>query len=179
MIITITGIIATMVSVGKAVDSTVGAFGKFKDFLGGVDTKTLKTTAIVFGIVAALIALAAIIAVLSGQGDNLSRTMDSVGDSVGKINRNIQKQQAPTQYYADGTDYAPGGWSWTGEHGPELKYLPTGSKVIDAENSKKIAGGDTYNVNLTLDAKNARDFTDALDFMQRMKPAIRAGRSRI
>lgn len=44
---------------------------------------------------------------------------------------------------------------------------------------KKIAGGDTYNVNLTLDAKNARDFTDALDFMQRMKPAIRAGRSRI
>lgn len=179
MIITITGIIATMVSIGKAVDSTVGTFGKFKDFLGGVDTKTLKTTAIIFGIVAALIALAAIIAVLSGQGDNLSRTMDSVGDSVGKINRSVQSQNQLTQYYATGTDYAPGGWSWTGENGPELRYLPTGSKVIDSESSKKLVGGDVYNVNITLDAKNAKDFTDIIDFVQKTKPAIRAGRSKL
>ncbi len=179
MIITITGIIATMVSVGKAIESTVGTFGKFKDFLGGVDAKTLKTTAIIFGIVAALIALAAIIAVLSGQGDNLSRTMDSVGNSVGKINRGIQSQSQSTQYYASGTDYYPGGEAWFGEHGPEKAILPVGSRVLNAEETRKSSGGDIYNVNITLDAKNAKDFTDAFDFLQKMKPTIRAGRSKL
>lgn len=175
MIITITGMIATMVAIGKAVESTVGTFGKFKDFLGGVDAKTIKTTAIIFGVVAALIALAAIIAVISGQGDNLSRTMDSVGNSVGKINKGIQGSN--TGYYASGTDYAPGGKAWVGEHGPELVDLPMGARVIPTNESRKLSGGDTYIIQANIDAKNIKDWTDVVNFAQQGKQAIRAGRS--
>lgn len=175
MIITITGMIVTMVSITKAVDSTVGSFGKFKDFLGGFDAKAIRTTAIIFGVVAALIALVAIIAVLAGQGDQVSRTMDSVGNSVGKINKGIQGQS--TQHYASGTDYAPGGKAWVGEHGPELVELPTGSRVIPANESRKISGGNTYIINATIDAKNVKDWTDVVNFVQQTKPATRAGRS--
>lgn len=175
MIITITGMIATMVAIGKAVESTVGTFGKFKDFLGGVDAKTIKTTAIIFGVVAALIALAAIIAVISGQGDNLSRTMDSVGNSVGKINKGIQGSN--TGYYATGTDYAPGGKAWVGEHGPELMEIPTGTRITNAQESKRMYGGDTYNLYATIPAKDIQELNDVVKFFSQVKPAIRAGRS--
>lgn len=104
MIITITGIVATMVAVMGAVNSTVGAFDKFTSMLAGVDTKTLKTTAIILGVVAALIALSAIIAVIMGKSDDLNRTMESVGNSVGNINKGVQNAQK-VRYNANGTDF--------------------------------------------------------------------------
>lgn len=172
MLIALTGTIAAMVAIGKAIDSTVGVFGNFSKFLSGFNVQANQTAIIIMGIVAALALLAVAIAAINGKTADIDRTMGRVSN----LTNGMQSQQK-SQYYADGTDYAPGGWSWTGEHGPELKYIPTGSKIIDAESSKKISGGDTYNVNLTLDAKNVKDFTDAVDFMQKIKPAIRAGRS--
>lgn len=32
--------------------------------------------------------------------------------------------------YANGTNNAPGGWSWVGERGPELMYVPRGASII-------------------------------------------------
>ena len=32
--------------------------------------------------------------------------------------------------YANGTDFAPGGWSMVGERGPEMMYVPRGSTVV-------------------------------------------------
>ncbi|WP_143318927.1 hypothetical protein [Clostridium sp. HBUAS56010] len=176
-IITITGMIATMVSITNAVESTTGSFEKFKNFLGGLDAKTIKTTAIILGVVAALIALFAIIAAIVGQGDQVSRTMDSVGTNVGKITKGIQGQQSGSQYYASGTDYAPGGEAWTGENGPEKVILPRGARVLTAEESKRSIGGNTYIINANIDAKNIKDWTDVVNFMQQVKPATRAGRS--
>lgn len=40
--------------------------------------------------------------------------------------------------FAEGTGYAPGGWAWTGEKGPELTYVPRGSQVIPADISRSI-----------------------------------------
>lgn len=177
MIITLTGIIASMVAIGKAVESTVGGFGKFTKFLDTVDTKTLKTTAIILGVVGALLALAAIIAVIMGRGSDLERTMDSVGNGVGKITKGIQGQQGTTPHYASGTDYAPGGDAWVGEHGPERVVLPRGARVIPAEESNRSGGGDSYIIYATIDAKNIKDWTDVVNFMQQTKPAARAGRS--
>jgi len=176
-LITLGGTVASIMLVVKAIKEVTSTGKGMIDFFKGLDAQSIKTTAIIIGVVAALLALGVIIAVIAGKGNDLNKTMEGVSSSVGNMKSSIQKQQ--TQYYASGTDYAPGGWSWTGEHGPELAYLPTGSKVIDAENSKKISGGDIYNVNLTLDARKVKDFTDAVDFMQKIKPSIRAGRSRL
>lgn len=40
--------------------------------------------------------------------------------------------------YATGTRYAPGGLSWVGEEGPELMYLPTGSRIVPNADSQTL-----------------------------------------
>lgn len=182
MIITISGIVLAMYNIGKATSKAMDGFGTLKNAMGIFDAKTLKTIAIIWGVVAALIAMATIIAVIMGQGDNLSRTMDSVGNNVSRMGKGIQSQStqiAQTQYYASGTDYAPGGKAWVGENGPELLELPRGSRVISAEESRRSSGGDKYYLYATIDAKNIKDFTDVVNFMQQGKQAARAGRSRL
>ena len=145
------------------------------DFFKGLDAQSIKTTAIIIGVVAALLALGVIIAVIAGKGNDLNKTMEGVSSSVGNMKSSIQKQQ--TQYYASGTDYAPGGMAWVGETGPEKVYLPTGSKVLSSTDSQKSSGGDTYILQANIDAKNVKDFTDVVSFMQQSKQAVRAGRS--
>ena len=160
MIITIAGIVVTLVSVTKAINSTVGTFSKFTDMLGGVDMKAVKTTGIIFGVVAALIALGAIISVIAGKGDDLNRTMDSVSSSVGKLNQNMQSQYQSgksTSYHAKGTDYFEGGETWVGEEGPEKVILPRGSRILS---NRESAGGDTYYFNVTISAKEVKEFND-------------------
>jgi hypothetical protein len=44
--------------------------------------------------------------------------------------------------YAAGTSFAPGGWAWVGEQGPELVRLPRGSQVTPA----LAVGGATFNI---------------------------------
>ena len=48
--------------------------------------------------------------------------------------------------YADGTSFAPGGWSLVGERGPELVNLPAGSQVMSNEDSQRAMSGTTVNV---------------------------------
>lgn len=178
MIITIAGIVVTLVSVTKAIDSTVGMFSKFTDMLGGVDMKAVKTTGIIFGVVAALIALGAIISVIAGKGDDLNRTMDSVSSSVGKLNQNMQSQYQSgksTSYHAKGTDYFEGGETWVGEEGPEKVILPRGSRILS---NRESAGGDTYYFNVTISAKEVKEFNDIVKMAKEEKVAYRTGRVR-
>lgn len=178
MIITIAGIVVTLVSVTKAINSTVGTFSKFTDMLGGVDMKAVKTTGIIFGVVAALIALGAIISVIAGKGDDLNRTMDSVSSSVGKLNQNMQSQYQSgksTSYHAKGTDYFEGGETWVGEEGPEKVILPRGSRILS---NRESAGGDTYYFNVTISAKEVKEFNDIVKMAKEEKVAYRTGRVR-
>jgi hypothetical protein len=46
---------------------------------------------------------------------------------------------APAAGSRAGTEYAPGGMAWVGEHGPELVSLPRGSKVFTAAESRRMA----------------------------------------
>lgn len=51
---------------------------------------------------------------------------------------------------ARGTSYWRGGPSWVGEAGPELVNLPRGSQVIPHSRSMAMAGGNTYNIHVTV-----------------------------
>lgn len=42
--------------------------------------------------------------------------------------------------HAQGTSYAPGGWTWVGERGPELMKLPQGAQVMQNYRSSQVAG---------------------------------------
>jgi len=61
-------------------------------------------------------------------------------------------------HHATGTDNFPGGFSWVGENGPELVYMPQGTRIKTAQESEKLAGNVTYNI--TIDAKNVKEFND-------------------
>lgn len=130
-------LISAFLTIYKTVKEVSGAFGLFGKGLGSFDTQALKTTAIIFGVLAALIVLAAIIAVISGQTNDLDRAMNSVGNSVGKIQDNINSVQngGRIRGHAKGTESARRGWSWVGEKGPELMYLSGGEKILTASQS--------------------------------------------
>jgi hypothetical protein len=47
--------------------------------------------------------------------------------------------------FAGGTDNAPGGLSWVGEHGPELMNVPKGAQIIPSDVSRQIGGSSPIN----------------------------------
>lgn len=67
-------------------------------------------------------------------------------------------------YNASGNHNWRGGYSWVGENGPELVSLPRGSSILSAQESRE-AVGDTY-VNVTIDAKNVREFNDVIRIVE-------------
>lgn len=174
LIITLAGVVTTAVTVMKAVDSTVGAFNNFMGVLGITDAKTIKTTAIILGVVAALIALAAVIAVIIGKGDDLNRTMDTVSSSVGKIGASTQNISRP-KYNARGTDYFEGGETWVGEAGPELVRLPRGSRIMSSSQSKAVAG-DTYIINVNADIEKISSVQKLVEMAKNERLALRVGK---
>ena len=50
-----------------------------------------------------------------------------------------------------------GGYTWVGENGPELAYLPQGTRIFNNQESREM-GGDVFYV--TIDAKNVKEFND-------------------
>ena len=177
LIITLAGVVTTAVTVMKAVDSTVGAFNNFMGVLGITDAKTIKTTAIILGVVAALIALAAVIAVIIGKGDDLNRTMDTVSSSVGKIGTSTQNISRP-KYNARGTDYFEGGETWVGEAGPELVQLPRGSRIMSSSQSKSVAG-DTYIINVNADIEKISSVQKLVEMAKNERLALRVGKVKV
>lgn len=50
-----------------------------------------------------------------------------------------------------------GGVTWVGENGPEKVYLPQGSQILTAQESRNEGNTVIY---VTIDAKNVREFND-------------------
>ena len=86
-----------------------------------------------------------------GMGDTTGNYYDSeTGRWTGNYGRN-----------ASGNDFWRGGLTWAGEAGPELVQLPAGSRIYSAQESRQLAGGDTFYI--TIDAKNVKEFNDIVE----------------
>nr|DAG11684.1 MAG TPA: tail tape measure [Caudoviricetes sp.] len=160
--IVLAGIITTIVLAVKAikeVTETGSAITKFfKTADGDMDMTKIK----ILAVVAALVALAAIIAVIMGKSGEIERTFSSIGNSVGKINGQVNNASTSGAYnripaYAKGTTYHPGGNAIVGENGPEIVSLPRGSRVYP-NGVYPQGGGDTYNI--TIEARTIQEFND-------------------
>ena len=176
MLIVFGGMTASLVAIVKGIDSAMGAVDELGEILGGFNPAAIKTTAVILGVVAALIALAAIIAVITGKSSELNNTMDNIGSSVGKINQSIQGNN--TRYNASGTSYFEGGETWVGENGPERVFLPRGSRIINARDSAR-ASVQNVNYYVTIDAKNVKEFNDIVRLAQNEQRMYRTGRVKI
>lgn len=160
--IVLAGIITTIVLAVKAikeVTETGSAITKFfKTADGDMDMTKIK----ILAVVAALVALAAIIAIIMGKSGEIERTFSSIGNSVGKINGQVNNVSTSGAYnripaYAKGTTYHPGGNAIVGENGPEIVTLPRGSRVYP-NGIYPQSGGDTYYI--TIPAKDIQEFND-------------------
>lgn len=177
LIIVLGGIAITVVSIVKAINSTVGAFTSFTSMLGGVDVKAIQTTAIIIGVVAALAGLATIIAVIIGKDKELNQTMDNVANSIGKIGASAQRTSQP-RYNARGTPFFEGGETWVGEDGPELVQLPTGSRIIPNRQSRNPSG-DTYNITVNAKVDDIDSVHKLINLAKQERLAMRMGMVRI
>ncbi len=139
-LIILTTTITTLVLLVKTVMEVSTAVKGVQTLFNPANTAMLKTTAIVLGVVAALIALGVIIAVLSGQSSQLTSAMDSVGSSVNSLSSQVTATQHNYPRNATGTSFWRGGQTLVGEHGPEIVDLPRGSRIYKTGSGPESGG---------------------------------------
>lgn len=141
-VIAIVGAVTVLLLMVKAIKELSSTAGAIKTFFTGFDVAALKTTAIIVGVVAALIALGVVIAVIIGKKNELKEAMNSVGNAVGQVTATTNAAQNNYPRYATGTNFHPGGRAVVGENGPEVIDLPRGSRVYP--NGKYPKDGGNY-----------------------------------
>ena len=105
----------------------------------------------------------------SGNYSNLQKLQQSSDRYYASANGNYYNSQTGRwegNYgrNAGGTDNWRGGLTWVGEAGPELVDLPMGSKILSAQDSKKM--GTVYIGSVVIDAKNVKEFNDIVRMAQ-------------
>lgn len=171
---------AILLQVIKGVGLLTSLGGGIGKFFGGWNVAALKTTAIILGVVAALVALGVIIATIIGKGPELMNSMKGIGDSVSKITSNGM-QATPQQIpgWASGTNFHPGGLALVGEQGAELVSLPRGTRVYNNGETRKIlseqgsSGGDTFQINVNVE--NLKDVEQLLKIARDARRMERMG----
>lgn len=90
------------------------------------------------------------------------------------LNTNVwdPEKQAWVGNNATGTDNWRGGMTWVGENGPEQAWLPQGTRILSAQESR-VSSGDTYYI--TISAASVREFNDIVRIAQNQRRAARMG----
>lgn len=88
----------------------------------------------------------------------------TTGTWVGNAyNGYVQAGSGFVPYNAVGTDNFPGGLTWVGENGPEQVYLPRGTQILNAQESR-LTGGDVFYI--TIEARTIQEFQDIVRMAQ-------------
>ncbi len=150
--------LATIGSFLKITSSVSGIFSTLSKGLGTFNITGAKTTLIIMGVVAAVIALLTLITVLSGKTGDLERATQSIGTSVGNIQGSVNNAMSPGNI----PNYA----KVDGSHRRGLGRVPfdgyvaelhkdeevlTANDPRNRNNSNGRIGGDTYIVNVNMD----------------------------
>lgn len=73
-------------------------------------------------------------------------------------------------FHASGTDNFPGGWSWVGENGPEKVYLPQGTQIATAQESRS---SERNEFNFYIEARSLRELEDLLRIIEDARRMLR------
>ena len=88
----------------------------------------------------------------------------TTGTWVGNAyNGYVQAGSGFVPYNAVGTDNFPGGVTWVGENGPEQVFLPRGTQILNAQESR-MSGGDVFYI--TIEARTVQEFMDIVRMAQ-------------
>lgn len=173
-IVIIASVVASILLIVKAIKSLTDTGKTVTNFFKTFDFAANKTTLIIIGIVAAVIALVTVLTVLIGRGNELKEAMNSVGTSVSSVTDSItgaQTNAKKTMNNASGVAEFAGGKTWVGEAGPELVTLPRGSSITPADQAGSRIENNYFNI--TIDAKNVDDFNKVVQLAQQQRMAER------
>src|SRR5579859_3493376 len=67
------------------------------------------------------------------------------------------------KHASGGSNISPG-WSWVGEQGPELMYVPGGSNIYSNSTSQRIGGGQTFNITVNAPSGNGPDIATTVRY---------------
>ena len=175
-VISIAGIAAVIVTVGKAVKDLQGPVSAAKAMVAGVTELMDPLYIKIMLIVAAITALVAVVAVLIGKGDDINRAMQGITNAT---TGTMRTANANVPKYATGTRSARSGVALVGENGPELVRLLGGEQIYSNQRTRQLLGGDTITIgSITIDAKNVREFNDIVAIAKNETASIRQGVSR-
>ena len=104
---------------------------------------------------------------LKGAGDNFQ----NIGEILSGKNSATSRAWG-NAFNASGDYNFDGGYTWVGENGPELTYLPQGTRIFNNQESRAM-GGDTFYV--TIDAKNVKEFNDIVEMAKAKRRKDRMG----
>lgn len=100
-----------------------------------------------------------------------------LNEEARRSNYEVSTDDWTKQFYighnAGGTDNWRGGWSWVGESGPELTWLPPQTQVLSRQASEDAVTGDTYNI--TIEARSIREFEDIVRLVKNQRRLRRMG----
>ena len=101
-------------------------------------------------------------------------TMEAIRSGYGSYNTKDYGYDAETgRYYdretgnyiyghnASGNSNWRGGMTYLAENGPEAVFLPAGSRIMNAQETRQAMGGDTFYI--TIDPKNVKEFNDIVE----------------
>lgn len=175
-VISIAGIAAVIVTVSKAVKDLQGPVSAAKAMVTGVTGLMDPLYIKIMLIVAAITALVAVVAVLIGKGNDINSAMQGITNAT---TGTMRTANASIPKYATGTRNARGGVALVGENGPELVRLRGGEQIYSNQRTRQVLGGDTITIgNITIDAKNVREFNDIVAIAKNEAASIRQGVSR-
>lgn len=99
--------------------------------------------------------------------------IDQYLDNIAGLRNNSATKRAWTNAFnASGNYNFDGGYTWVGENGPELAYLPQGTRIFNNQESREM-GGDIFYV--TIDAKNVKEFNDIVEMARTKRRRDRMG----
>lgn len=170
-IVVILSIVATIVTLVNTINSAVKAGSAITQVFSGISGAMDSTYVKILAITVAITALVVAIGVLIGRGKDLQNTMNSIGNMgsggtsyTGSIGHN-----------ANGTQNWRGGATWVGENGPEIVNLPKGTQIYSNDESKRISGNKTYNINMNCDLSSMKSLNDVIDIITGIEESVGCG----
>ena len=110
--------------------------------------------------------------------DGTASTMEAIRSGYGSYNTKDYGYDAETgRYYdretgnyiyghnASGNSNWRGGMTYLAENGPEAVFLPAGSRIMNAQETRQALGGDVYIENLVLNASTIKQLNDIYDLI--------------
>lgn len=154
---------------GSILESTLGIIGAGADVMStitGIDGKFSIFGATLGGVAQLLALVADTLDVISGLMTlDFGKVKTALGWSRGSGERShwqtvVDQQEGRISYNATGNDNFQGGMTYINEAGPEAIYLPRGTQIATAQETREL-GGDTFN--FYIDAKNVQEFIQLVE----------------